>query len=264
MTTSLPQLLQRPDIWRSRDRNTARAVGAPTGHAALDRHLHGGGWPRAAVSELLLARPGCGELRLLLPLLAALSREQRWLFWIDPPFIPYAPALLAGGVALERLVVVRPADRQQWLWACTQALRTPGLGAALCWPGSHSLRYAELRQLQVAAGAAQCCGFLLRDVRVAVQSSPCALRLRLRTQITGAGSELAIDILKQRGGHAGQRVILPDALCLQPQLPLAEWPYVSSPAPARDRDEENGENPPKTRPRQKQQPAPKLRDVTWQ
>ena len=262
MTASLPQLLlQRPDIWRSRERSNAGLMGTPTGHAALDRQLHGGGWPRAAVSELLLARPGCGELRLLLPLLAALSREQRWLFWIDPPFIPYAPALLAGGVALERLVVVRPADRQQWLWACTQARRTPGLGAALCWPGSHSLRYAELRQLQVAAGAAQCCGFLLRDARAGAQSSPCALRLRLRTQITGAGSELAIDILKQRGGRSGQQVILPDALHLQPQLPLAQWPYVSSPAPVREDDEETPSKPLR---RRKRPTAPKLREVTWQ
>lgn len=254
MNTPLQQLLQRPDIWRSREHHPAPPPGLPTGHAALDRQLYGGGWPRAAVTELLLTRPGCGELRLLLPLLAALSREQRWQLWIDPPFIPYAPALLAGGVALERVVVVRPADRRQLLWACAQALRAPGLGAVLCWPGAQHLRYADLRQLQVAAGAARACGFLLRDARALAQASPCPLRLCLQGRLSGADLELAVDILKQRGGRAGQRVLLPVPASLRPQLPLSEWPFVSSPAP-------HSETP---RRRACPLPAPSLREVTWQ
>jgi len=251
MHTSLLQLLQRPDVWRPGDRRSEpSAAGNPTGHAALDRVLHGGGWPRAALTELLLERPGCGELRLLLPLLAALGRERRWQLWIDPPFIPYAPALLAGGIALEQLVVVRPPDRRQWLWTCAQALRAPGVGAVLCWPGAQTLRYAELRQLQVAASSAQCCGFLLRDTRAAAQASPSALRLRLRAVNT---SELAVDILRQRGGRAGQRVVLAGPTCFQQQPALSEWPYVSGPAPA-------------AAPRHpaRPQPAPDLREVTWQ
>lgn len=260
MNTPLQQLLQHPDLWRGRERNGAGPAGIATGHANLDRQLYGGGWPRAAMTELLLSQPGCGELRLLLPLLAALTRQRRWLLWIDPPFIPYPPALLAGGVALEQLVVVRPADRRQWLWACAQALRAPGIGAVLCWPGAHQLRYAELRRLQVAAGAAQCCGFLLRDARAQDQASPCALRLRLNTRLAGAGSELVIDILKQRGGHAGQRVLLPDALCLQAQPPLAEWPYISNAAALAPRQDAAPAHRVKPRPG----PAPALREITWQ
>jgi hypothetical protein len=230
MITPLLQLLQHPAIWRPGDRrpgdrrplaNIGR-TGMPTGHAALDRALHAGGWPRGAMTELLLARPGSGELGLLLPALAALSRQDRWLLWIDPPFTPYAPALLQGGVALERLLIVRPADRRQWLWTCTEALRAPGCAAVLCWPGPQPLRYADLRKLQVAAGEQQSCAFLLRDGSAATQDSPSALRLQVRAEKTG----ISITVLKQRGGQAGQQVLLPLDKRLQEQVPLRDCAFV--------------------------------------
>ena len=42
----------------------------PSGYAALDAALPGGGWPEAALVEVLLAADGLGELSLLLPTLA--------------------------------------------------------------------------------------------------------------------------------------------------------------------------------------------------
>ncbi len=62
-------------VWRGRQAQP-RALGLqPTGHADLDARLPEGGWPPAALSELLLASPGCGELHLLWPTLARLSGE---------------------------------------------------------------------------------------------------------------------------------------------------------------------------------------------
>lgn len=242
MSPSLQQLLQRPDLWRPRDRRGAAGFGGssngslngslngrepgglPSGYPALNRELRGGGWPRAALTELLYTHAGIGELELLLPLLARLSEQRLWQCWINPPYIPYAPALAQAGIALDELLIVR-AEPRQLLWACEQALRSAACGAVLYWPAG-ALRYAELRKLQVAAGSQQCTGFILRETRAAAQTSPAALRLRLAT----AGADLSVQIVKQRGGAAGQTVLLPRAQRLQPQTPLCEqtghWEYA--------------------------------------
>lgn len=211
MPSPLQQLLQRPDVWRSRERRSAlRSGGMRSGYAALDEALHGG-WPRSALSELLVAQPGCGEVQLLLPLLAQLGAQQLWQFWINPPFIPYAPALAQHGIDLNTLVVVQT-DARQSLWACEQALRNSASGAVLYWP-SEKLRYAELRKLQVAAGAEQCSGFIFRhDARAELETSPAALRLQLRAENNGA---LAVTILKQRGGNSGQTITIERPASLQ-------------------------------------------------
>lgn len=226
---TLQTLLQRPDLWRLQDGGGAgrgEPSGLETGFAALDAALHGGGWPRAALTELLVGQAGIGELQLLLPALAELSRQSLWQVWINPPFIPYAPVLAQHGIALESVLVVRTEPRQQ-LWTCEQALRSAACGAVLFWP-AQSLRYAELRKLQVAAGAQQCAAFLLRGLNHADQTSPAALRLQL-----GVADEhqLSIEILKQRGGRSGQRVLLPRPLRLHAQIPLQQRAAVVSEMP---------------------------------
>jgi hypothetical protein len=221
MNPALQHLLQRPDLWRPRDRRPANC-GVATGFIELDRVLYGGGWPRAALTELLLDDHGVGELRLLTPLLAALTEQQLWQVWINPPFIPYAPALVQHGIDLSRLLIVRTTARQQ-LWACEQALRSAACGAVLYWPGT-PLRYGELRKLQVAAGAHQCMGFLLRATRSAQHTSPAALRLQLQAD----ASHLQVRIMKQRGGNAGQQVSIPCPAALQIQASISERPAISS------------------------------------
>jgi protein ImuA len=125
-TAGLPVHLQR-QMWRGDALGSTARGSISSGHAALDRELPGGGWPRAALTELLLAQPGSGELRLLAPVLAAqTARAGRHVLLIAPPYIPYAPALAAWGVALERLIWIAGAgaDRQgaDALWAAEQAL----------------------------------------------------------------------------------------------------------------------------------------------
>jgi cell division inhibitor SulA/protein ImuA len=218
MKPTLQTLLQRPDIWRAKSGVAAARAAVPSGLPTLD-HALGGGWPAGALVELLLEQAGSGELRLLLPLLrpgAAGGQHPSRLVWIDPPLPPYAPALQQHGIALADLLVVRPADRAQWLWSCIQALRVGRDVAVLCWPNQHRLRYAELRQLQVAASEHGSLGFLVQDLarnrQLAQHSSPAPLRL----QLTPGPAALQIDILKQRGGSAGQRIVMPHADALQP------------------------------------------------
>src|SRR5882724_4714984 len=123
MSSPLQALLQNPAIWRGDEQARVRLPSIPTGFAELDRELPGGGWPRGVVSELLSERSGIGELSLLVPALANLSREDGWLMLIAPPWIPYAPALAARGIRLSKLAVVDTRSDRDTLWAAEQGLR---------------------------------------------------------------------------------------------------------------------------------------------
>ena len=73
---SLEKLLENPRIWRGSSRVASqlnRQTGLASGYPKLDRCLPGGGWPPAALTEILTAQYGIGELRLLMPALAKLS-----------------------------------------------------------------------------------------------------------------------------------------------------------------------------------------------
>ena len=61
---ALDTLFNGGQVWKGRPAPPA-ASPQPTGHAALDAALPSGGWPEAALSEILLAGPGVGELQLL-------------------------------------------------------------------------------------------------------------------------------------------------------------------------------------------------------
>jgi len=62
-----------PAVWRASQLGGGAQATSPSGFAALDTELPGGGWPHGVLTELLLPQPGIGELRLLAPVLAALS-----------------------------------------------------------------------------------------------------------------------------------------------------------------------------------------------
>src|SRR6267378_1674310 len=93
MPVSFAALLDRPDIWRGQALSRAGAPTVPCGFPGLDAELPGGGWPAGALTEILPAHEGIGELRLLGPALAGLSQRGLRLVWIAPPHLPYAPAL---------------------------------------------------------------------------------------------------------------------------------------------------------------------------
>jgi hypothetical protein len=173
-STPMSPLLVRDDIWRGRTRMRG-ARGEPTGHPALDALLPDGGWPRGALTEILHARDGVGELQLVMPTLAALTRRGERVVWVAPPYEPCAVALAQRGVVLERLVVLRPSGQQEALWAIEQCLRAGAVGAVLAWPGR--VDTTKLRRLALAAEAGGALAFIWRDVRAAHESSPAALRL---------------------------------------------------------------------------------------
>ena len=164
-----------------------------TGHGALDEALPGNGWPTGAVTELVNDTAGCGELSLLLPVLALLSQENHWIVMVDPPWIPCPSALHGRGLAVEKLLLIRTQNKKESLWACEQVVRGMSGGVMLAWPDS--LSFGELRRLQLAAKSSQKTVFLFRDQKAANTSSPAVLRL----QLTPDDGDLQIRVLKCRG-----------------------------------------------------------------
>lgn len=201
---ALARLLARSDIWQGRaHRYPAGSVdGEPTGFTALDERLPAGGWPRGGLTELLPARAGIGELRLLMPALARLSHGARWVAWIDPPHIPYAAGLYASGIDLAHTLVVRSRDERERLWALEQALRAGTCAAVLGWPGD--LDGTAARRLQLAAEAGGSLGFLFRSPAAQAEPSFASLRLALASERGG----LIVETLRQQGGWPGTRLQL--------------------------------------------------------
>src|SRR3954464_14258915 len=198
---ALAEILERHPVWRGG--SLAQVIAAlPSGFAALDAELPGGGWPRQALTELLAEEAGIGELKLILPAIAALTGSGRRTVWIAPPHVPYAPALAAAGLDLVNLLVVRAPQRRDALWAAEQALRSGSCHALAAW--LQSPRYAELQRLAVAAEASHAAAFLFRPLAAANESSPAALRLALEP----AASELHVRIVKRRGSPLARPVRL--------------------------------------------------------
>lgn len=175
----LDRLLDQRQVLRGRQAQ-ARPIGLqPSGHVALDARLPEGGWPAAALSELLLASPGVGELQLLWPTLARLTAASERVVLVAPPFIPYAPAWQAAGIDLRWLVQV-DSERDDALWAAEQCLRSGSCAAVLCWPERADDK--ALRRLQVAAETGNALAFACRPQQAALNPSPAALRIAIDTR----------------------------------------------------------------------------------
>ncbi|KAF1006034.1 MAG: hypothetical protein GAK32_02552 [Pseudomonas fluorescens] len=189
---ALDSLFNGGRVWKGRPAAPPSSV-HPTGLAALDAVLPTGGWPQAALSEILMAKEGVGELQLVWPALARLSARGERIVLVAPPYTPYPHAWQNAGVDLRHLSVIRAEERDA-LWAAEQCLRSGSCGAVLCWPGKVDDR--ALRRLQVAAETGQTLAFAWRSLNEAINPSPAALRLSVEAD------PARVRVLKCRGGLA--------------------------------------------------------------
>jgi len=194
---TMSQTIRRAGVWRG---SAALATGGgiplstvASGFPMLDAKLPGGGFPLGALTELLVPHPGIGELSLVLRAAAKLTRD-RWLVFIAPPYVPYAPALAGAGIDPARVLVVHARDGHDRLWAVEQALRSGTCGAVLAWPSQADFKW--LRRLQLAAESSAALGVLFMPARYETTASPAALRLALDARPTGLG----VRVIKCRGG----------------------------------------------------------------
>lgn len=197
----LDVVLNHPAVWRCGECARVAVASVPTGFAELDGALPGGGWPAGALTEIYSERPGTGELRLVMPAAARLTQSGRWLTLIAPPYIPYAPALASHGVRLSRVMLVQTTAVEESLWACEQALRSRGCGAALVWLDRAPERL--LRRLQLAVEGDGALVLLFRPAR-AIPASCAALRL----YVSKSQGRTLVRVLKRRGSNVPAPIAL--------------------------------------------------------
>lgn len=185
---SITDVLRDPRIWQG-PRHAQPEV-EPTGHAALDAELPGGGLPVGALTEVLHEYDGTHELTLLLPLIVRVTQARRRIVFVHPPYIPYAPAFVAAGVDPWLLHTITNCG-DEGLWATEQCLRSATCALVACWPKHANDR--QLRRLQLAAESGRAIGTVFRPSRAITMTSPAAVRL----QVDADG----IRVLKCRGGN---------------------------------------------------------------
>lgn len=195
-------------LWRARELPRGRvAEGIRTGFSVLDDALADRGWPPAGLVELLSEDCGIGELHLLSPALATLScTSDRCIAWVNPPHLPYAPALLAHGIDPARILLVMPKDHADALWAFEQACKSGACSAVLGWLSEPKLRFAEIRRLQFSAREGRTWANLFRPVGACREASAAELRLRLGAL---SADRINVDIVKRRGGWPLPGIELP-------------------------------------------------------
>ncbi len=227
---TLEELLKsQPALWRGRDQHNDYAA-VPTGYAQLDAVLPSNGWGIGCLTELLLEQHGIGELSLLLPGLNQVTSENQWAAFVNPPYLPYAPALANAGINLERLLIINTANDNDTLWATEQLLRAGIFASVVAWVNRTTAQ--KQRRLQLAAELGKTWATVYRPASAQDQHSPAALRIIVgaatnhvpNQESNHAPPQMKLDIIKARGGKQHSVSIHPTQFD-QPQG--AEWPAMS-------------------------------------
>ncbi len=219
MDVALDELLKsQPALWRGSDRYNDTAS-IPTGFPELDAALPSRGWGIGGVTEIMAERPGIGETSLLLHALKRVtSDEGQWAAFINPPHLPYAPALANAGVRLDRLLIIDGKNDLDALWATEQILRTSLFTAVIAWVYKSNAQ--KQRRLQLAAETGRTWAAVYRPAHAANEHSPVSVRMSVSHKNTG----LELDLIKVRGRGATTVSIKPEAF---DSAQGAEWPGIT-------------------------------------
>lgn len=223
---ALPEHLAQA-VWRgdAMARTDSSAVVIPSGHAALDAELPGGGWPCQVMTEVLQAQAAQAEWRLLSPALARIVRQGGSVLLIGPPQIPHLPGLCREGLRADRLIRIDAQTPSERLWATEQALKAGCVSAVLSW--LPQARPEQIRRLHACASRHAGLLFVFRPIKAQADSSAAPLRI-----VLGLGPcphPLQVEIIKRRGPMLAQPLSLSHwPLGLVSVMPLAPAPAAST------------------------------------
>jgi hypothetical protein len=214
----------------------------PFGFAALDAVLPDHGLPRGEVVELSAhERAACATSLCLMACRSAqqegisLTGEMPWCAFIDPTGSLHAPGVFAVGVALERLLVVRPppealartairlVESHAFRVVVVDTVGTPGTAAPLLL--SHAAWPRVVRRLALALGGSRQCALLITDPGLP-RSVPWPVAERLELSRPNE-TELVVRVAKDKRGRVSQ----PYRLAWPASPPLARTRPPSVPPP---------------------------------
>jgi len=190
-----------PNLWRGCDMAGRGFHGVSTGFPELDDILPGRGWPQSGLLEVISRHWGMGELQLLIPLMRSVIEKGKWILWVAPPHVLYAPALTQAGIDTKQILVVKQdTSCKDALWSMEKALQTENCGMVLAW--QNWLPSKVLRRLQLAAEAGGTLGVLFK--RKDSKCSQLPLRLEIKDSLSKDHqfSMAEVTVIKARGNFS--------------------------------------------------------------
>lgn len=213
MNNILSYLKNKHLIWQGKAINEPDS-GSLSGYPELDAGLEGG-LPTQGVIDIH-SDIGIGELRLFLPyILQRQARQQHLLVIIAPPLQINGEMLAELGIDLNQVLVIRPGDQQQALWAAEQCLKSDCCHTVLSW--LQNLEIHQVKRLQLAAKQSHAVQVIFRQQQTQGLSLPVTLSMSLQPQAQG----LRIKVNKRIGSWRHQDIQL-NMQALWPALQLPE------------------------------------------
>ena len=108
---------------------TKKAVLPLTSDKQSVNGLHG------KVTEIIMQDDDLHNIPMLLPLLAQLSKDDRWFIWVAPPVMLPKALLMEAGIDLNKVILLNPNDKHSTYNLACQALSTGTSHAVISWPG---------------------------------------------------------------------------------------------------------------------------------
>ena len=192
----------------------------PTGLAILDEAL-GGGLPRGRITELAGA-PSAGRTGLACAIAASATRAGETIAWVDPEDALDPEAAAAAGIALARLLWVRPRGMPDALRAAEILLAAGGFGLVLLDVNSASVDSGARAWPRLARAAERTRSGLLVVAPRRAAGTFAAVGLELgarRVRWTGGpgrlvlleGIEASLTVARSRLGRLGQSLVVRQA-----------------------------------------------------
>jgi protein ImuA len=202
-----------PDGKNSSDFPPTSDLTPPISVSLLHRLL-AGNIAQGTLIEWLAEGDGSGAGTLALKAAVGAMADGGALVVVDGRHEFYPPAAAAWGVDLNDMLIVRPSQAGEVVWALEQALRcghrtggVVGVSAVLCW--IDELNDRVFRRLQLAAETGGTVGLLVRPARCRSHPSWADVRVLVRPLVCESqGRRLHLELLHCRGGMSGEVVQL--------------------------------------------------------
>ncbi|MGB1239513.1 MAG: cell division inhibitor SulA [Pseudomonadales bacterium] len=112
------------------------------------------------VTEIITSDSEHANIPMLLPLLATLSKDDRWFAWISPPKDLPKDLLREAGIALDKVMLLYPDEQHSSLMLAKKALSAGTCHAVISWSGQ--LSEHEMAGLEKSARDGASHGILIR------------------------------------------------------------------------------------------------------
>lgn len=180
-------------VWRGKEHSKSNSRGyVPSGFLKIDEKIDG--WPLGTLIEIVHHQIGIGEFSILLPALARLSQDSRWILLVCPPYIPYAPFLSKMGVDTSKVIVTHAETIKDAGWCMEQGLRSHACSAVIGW--LPHITEKIIRRLQLTLEEENVLGVFFTKPTTRCKNNPTPWRFILRQK----NHEMIVEIPKRRGG----------------------------------------------------------------